>query len=118
MVTEAEITPVPQRRKSGRTGGAKREFCPPLFADDLDQYALATTAVELAVKNLLPPSTLTGVSPPVCSRSAGPSDTRSFVPPICGGAGPSRSQDLTPERPPATLDAGQIAARSIARASA
>jgi hypothetical protein len=26
----------------------------PLFADDLDQYALAATAIELAIKNLLP----------------------------------------------------------------
>ena len=29
-------------------------FLSPLFADDLDQHAFAATAVELAIKNLLP----------------------------------------------------------------
>ena len=44
-------------RRSGerpRKWRKARGFRSPLIADDLDQHALAATAVELAIKNLLP----------------------------------------------------------------
>jgi hypothetical protein len=48
--------PAPTGRCAEKTTAqiAPRGFRSPLFANDLDQYALAATAVELAVKYLLP----------------------------------------------------------------